>query len=273
MSLRIDHLRVRVGGRCLLAIPQLQIGDGERVALVGPNGAGKSTLLRVLSGQGPSAAHAPWQGQVQVLGATLPQPAAALRTLRAQVAVVHQSLHLVNRLSARDNLLIGALARCRGVAGWQAALLGRYPGHIEAEADAWLQRLGLTALAGARTDRLSGGERQRVAIGRAALQQPGLLLADEATGQLDPQAARQACGWLREAAGTGTLVAVLHQLDLLPHMADRVIGLRDGHIVLDRPVDGSAALQEALAALYTPSAPSGEPAGPTPHPQLQTVRA
>lgn len=246
MTIRLHALHLQLGPRTLLAIPHLHIGTGERVALVGPNGAGKSTLLRLLGGQAPAA----WQGQIQVLGQALPLHAAALQGLRRPLAQVHQGLHLVDRLSTRDNLLIGALGRCHGLAAWQAGLAGRYPPAIEAEAEAWLQRLNLSALAHRRVDRLSGGERQRVAIGRAALQRPRLLLADEATAQLDPQAARQACDWLRLAAGEGSLVSVVHQLELLPRLADRVIGLRAGQLVLDRPVDDSPALQQALADLY-----------------------
>jgi phosphonate transport system ATP-binding protein len=254
--IEIDQLDLHLGARRLLAIPHLRIAAGERVTLVGPNGAGKSTLLRLLGGLAP----APWRGRVKVLGQALPLQGEALRALRAQTAVVHQGLHLVGRLSARDNLLAGALARTAGLAAWQAAW-GRYPPALEQEADAWLQRLGLSALAGTRTDRLSGGERQRVAIGRAALQRPRLLLADEATGQLDPRAARLAADWLRLAAGDGGLVTVLHQLELLPLLAERVIGLRDGQLVLDRAVDGSPSLQAALAELFQPDPhpPAGEP--------------
>jgi phosphonate transport system ATP-binding protein len=188
--------------------------------------------------------------------------------LRRRVAQVHQGLHLVDRLSARDNLLIGALARCQGAAAWRAGLAGRYPPAIEAEADAWLTRLGLAAWAEARADRLSGGERQRVAIGRAGLQRPDLLLADEATAQLDPQAAKQACDWLRDAAGSGTLVSVVHQLELLPRLADRVIGLRQGQVVLDRVVDSSPSLQQALADLYEPGPTQDIDPTPTQSPGL-----
>ncbi len=254
MTIHIEGLHLQLGERCLLAIPQLHIASGERVALVGPNGAGKSTLLRLLSGQAP----APWRGRLEVLGQTLAPGSAVQRTLHRRVALVHQGLHLVDRLSARDNLLIGALARCEGLAAWRAGLAGRYPPKMESEADAWLQRLGLSALANHRVDRLSGGERQRVAIGRAALQQAELLLADEPTAQLDPQASSQACQWLRDAAGSGTLISVIHQLELLPRLATRVIGLRGGVVVLDRLVDGSPSLQRALSELY-----ASEPVRPT----------
>lgn len=250
MTVHVEGLRLQLGERCLLAIPQLHIAHGERVALVGPNGAGKSTLLRLLGGQAP----APWQGRLEVLGQRLSPGAAVPRTLRRRVALVHQGLHLVDRLNARDNLLIGALARCEGIEAWRAGLAGRYPAAIEAEADGWLQRLGLGALAQRRVDRLSGGERQRVAIGRAALQQAEVLLADEATAQLDPQASAQACEWLRDAAGPGTLISVIHQLELLPRLATRVIGLRAGGVVLDRQVDDSPSLQRALSELYEPEA-------------------
>jgi len=254
VTVHIEGLQLKLRDRCLLSIPHLQIAPGERVALVGPNGAGKSTLLRLLCGQAP----APWRGRLEVLGLVLSPDTAVQRTLRRRVALVHQGLHLVDRLSARDNLLIGALARCEGLAAWRAGLAGRYPAAIEAEADGWLQRLGLSALAHQRVDRLSGGERQRVAIGRAALQQAELLLADEATAQLDPQASAQACQWLRDAAGSGTLISVIHQLELLPRLATRVIGLRGGTVVLDRLVDVGPSLQRALSELY-----EAEPVRPT----------
>jgi phosphonate transport system ATP-binding protein len=235
----IQGLQLQLGPRRLLDIATLRIGAQERVALVGPNGAGKSTLLRVLAGQAP----APWQGRVELLGQAL-APTQLLRE-RARLAVVPQGAPLVGRLSARDNVLTGALARCGAWGAW-----GFYPASIEAEADAWLDRLALRRHAHTRADKLSGGERQRVAIARAALQRPLLLLADEATAQLDPRAAEQACAWLQQAAGSGALVTVLHQLELLPLVATRVIGLRDGRIVLDAAVDDSPALQQALRALY-----------------------
>jgi phosphonate transport system ATP-binding protein len=235
----IQDLQLQIGPRRLLDIGTLQIGPRERVALVGPNGAGKSTLLRVLAGQAP----APWQGRVALLGQDLAPDRPLLE--RARLAVVAQGAPLVGRLSARDNVLTGALARCGALGAW-----GFYPADIEAEADAWLDRLALRRHAATRADKLSGGERQRVAIARAALQRPQLLLADEATAQLDPRAAEQACAWLQQAAGEGALVTVLHQLELLPLVATRVIGLRDGRIVLDAAVDDSPALQQALRALY-----------------------
>ncbi|MBN8506969.1 MAG: ATP-binding cassette domain-containing protein, partial [Burkholderiales bacterium] len=106
----IEQLELQVQGRRLLAIPRLEIREGERVAIVGPNGAGKSTLLRLLGGNAP----APWQGRVHVLGRALPLHGEALRQHRAELAQIPQGLHLVGRLSARDNLLCGALARTQG---------------------------------------------------------------------------------------------------------------------------------------------------------------
>ena len=128
-----------------------------------------------------------------------------------------------------------------------------------------------------RADKLSGGERQRVAIARAALQRPQLLLADEATAQLDPRAAEQACAWLQQAAGAGALVTVLHQLELLPLVATRVIGLREGRIVLDAAVDDSPALQQSLRALYRANSAddtvAATEATPSFHPSLLTLHA
>lgn len=261
--INIRDLRLQLGPRLLLDIAALHIGQQERVALVGPNGAGKSTLLRVLAGRAP----APWQGWVELLG----QDLAPQRPLceRARLAVVPQGAPLVGRLSARDNVLTGALARCGAWGAW-----GFYPAAIQAEADEWLDRLALRRHAHTRADKLSGGERQRVAIARAALQRPQLLLADEATAQLDPRAAEQACAWLQQAAGAGALVTVLHQLELLPLVATRVIGLREGRIVLDAAVDDSPALQQSLRALYRANSAddtvAATEATPSFHPSLLT---
>jgi phosphonate transport system ATP-binding protein len=255
-AIEIDQLVVRAGERMLLNVPRLRIAAGERVAIVGANGAGKSTLLRVLNGFVPVG-----QGRVRVLGREL-GPAlrgTALRALRAEIGPVHQGLHLVPRLSARENALIGALARLPGWRSWARL----FPPTLVAEADAALATVGLLARADERVDRLSGGERQKVSIARMRLQRPRLILADEPTANLDPAAAAEACTWLRAAADAapGTvLLTVVHQLALLPPLADRVIGLQAGRVVFDRALDGAA--PGDLDRLYLPGDPASAAESP-----------
>lgn len=262
---QLQDLAVRAGPRTLLQVPALQINAGERVAIVGPNGAGKSTLLRVLAGvAGPVQV----TGQVRVLAreigpaASAPLTRAQWRTLRSEVGLVMQGLHLVPRLSARENVLIGALARLQG----RAALLSWarvFPQALQAEGDAALAALGLQDLAHVRADRLSGGERQKVSLARLRLQRPRLVLADEPTSALDPSATQQACAALcAAAAGPGqALVTVVHDLQLLPALATRVLGLAQGRLQWDLPA--AAVSEAALQALYT--TPAGAAAGPATH--------
>lgn len=273
----IEGARVVVAGRALLELPRLVIEAGERVAIVGPNGAGKSTLLKLIGGLVVAQ-----QGRVQVLGRSI-GPAdssaneglgrAARRALRRETGLLMQGLHLVPRLTARENVLIGALARLRGAAAWRS-LLRWYPAGLVDEADAALAALGLADRAGTRADRLSGGERQKVALARVQLQRPRLLLADEPTSALDPAATRQVCvALLALAAAPGrTLVSVVHDLELLPMLATRVIGMADGRLCWDR---SSAEVTPALLlALYEPREGEAAPAeAGKPVPVLRFARA
>ena len=221
-------LQVSTGGHVLLRDVGISVAPGERVALVGHNGAGKSSLLRALTGF-----NAVTRGSLRVLGTELAdRPAApALRALRCRVAQVHQGLHLVGRLSALDNVLIGGAGRQASPLTW----LRRWPAAEQRAAQSALSRVGLGWAAGRRTDSLSGGERQKVAIARALHQQPTLLLADEPTASLDADAADDVIKLLVEVAAErgATLVCVVHDLDLLPRLAGRAIALRYGSVVAD----------------------------------------
>lgn len=240
-AIHIRGLAVKAGARTLLSLDELCITAGERVAIVGHNGAGKSTLLRVIGGL-----LAPSEGAVNVLGRSLQQPVSvpALRAWRSQVGQVMQGLHMVARLSARENVLIGALGRLSGWRSWSRL----YPAALVAQADEALALVGLHGRGDTRTDRLSGGERQKLCIARLYLQRPSLILADEPTANLDPAASADACRWLGSVARGATQITVVHQPALLPLLADRVIGLRGGALVFDLPT--GAVDPARLDALY-----------------------
>jgi phosphonate transport system ATP-binding protein len=227
--IRLDSVDCPGGGAFRLQIDHLEVGKGERIAIIGHNGAGKSTLFRLLSGFArPDAGHAKVLGHA--LHAPLTRP--ELRNLRCSLGQVMQGLHLVQRLTALENVLIGSLGRVSGWRSWSRC----YPEVEVKSAQTALLEVGMFSRANTRTDQLSGGERQKVAIARMLMQRPELILADEPTAALDPAAAYEVCKLMVDAAGSATLISVVHNPSLLPLLASRVIGMKRGRIVFDLPI-------------------------------------
>lgn len=217
----------------------LDLAPGSITVLLGLSGSGKSTLLRHLNGL-----HTPTSGTLEVLGRDLGGLSGPdLRAVRREVGMIFQSFGLVGPMSVLENVCTGALGSLRGP---RLSLL-MYPKRVRQEALAHLDRVGLADRAHQRADTLSGGQQQRVAIARSLMQHPKVLLADEPVASLDPVSSAQIIELLktlRDEDGL-TVVTALHQVELALDVADRVIGLRSGRIVLDRETD---ALSTADAA-------------------------
>lgn len=239
----LNNVCCQIDGQTLLDIPALTVAQGERVAVIGHNGAGKSTLFKVLTGF-----LQPTHGTVQVRGRSLTtiRNAREWRLLRREIGQVMQGLHLVGRLSALDNVLIGALGRVGGWRSWTRF----FPATEIQRAEAALQQVGMLARAATRADQLSGGEKQKIGVARMLMQSPRLILADEPTAALDPTAAAEVCQLLVAVAADATLLTVVHNPALLPVLADRVIGLRQGKVAFDLPVSLVGDCQ--LVGLYRP---------------------
>lgn len=204
------------------------VPSGQLLVLIGLSGSGKSTLLRHLNGL-----HRPTAGAVRVFGAdVVAAHRAELRRLRRRVGFVFQQFGLVGRLSCIENVLSGALGRLRaprfGVLSYSKAL--------RREALEHLDRVGLADRAFQRADTLSGGQQQRVAIARTLMQAPELLLADEPVASLDPESSAQVMDVLARICVEErlTVICSLHQVELALGWAHRIIGLRDGAMVLDQ---------------------------------------
>jgi phosphonate transport system ATP-binding protein len=210
----------------------LTVAPGEIVVLLGLSGSGKSTLLHHVDGlQRPTA------GAVTVLGTDVGSASGSeLRRLRRRVGFVFQHFQLVGSLSVLENVCTGALGRLR----WPRLGLFSYPREMRREALGHLDRVGLLDRAFQRADTLSGGQQQRVAVARALMQRPEILLADEPVASLDPESAAQVMQLIREISTEQrlTVLCSLHQVVLALNWCDRVIGLRAGQVVLDRPVAG-----------------------------------
>ena len=215
-------------GTPVLSNVHFQVATGQRVALIGANGAGKSTLLRCCM-------HLirPDAGEVRLFGTPLGGlDAQALRRLRAQVGFVFQKHNLVPRLSALSNVLHGALPRAPLARAWLQSLA---PAALREEAMLCLERVGLTHIALRRADKLSGGQSQRVAVARALMQRPRLIVADEPAASLDPVAGDEVMSLFSGLVKDEGLTMVFPSHDLVHAVkyADRVIALQRGEIVLD----------------------------------------
>jgi putative ABC transport system ATP-binding protein len=194
----------------------LSVGTGEAVAVMGPSGSGKSTLLNLVAGL-----DRPTAGTVEVAGTVLNRlsEAALARFRRANIGIVFQFFHLLDDLTARDNVLL------------PAQLAGTPRSAALARADELLDGLGLTARANAYPARLSGGERQRVAVARALINRPPLLLADEPTGAVDARAGAHVLELLRDLnQGGQTVLLVTHDVALARGAASRIVELHDGRL-------------------------------------------
>ncbi|MGR3485623.1 MAG: ABC transporter ATP-binding protein [Paracoccaceae bacterium] len=217
MSAMIDlrGLRFAYPGGFALNVPALTVAGGERVAVVGPSGSGKTTLLNLVSGIARAQA-----GEVSIDGTRLDTlPDRARRRLRAaQVGFVFQEFALVDYLSAEANVLYP----------YRVGLGLRLDAAARSRARDLLTAFELGGKMRRRPAQLSQGERQRVAIARALVTRPAAILADEATGNLDPANKAAALDLLfAQAAETGAaLLAVTHDHELLPCF-DRVIDFAD----------------------------------------------
>lgn len=193
----------------------LRIGRGEYVSVMGPSGSGKSTLLNILG-----LLDRPDGGEYLLNGtptAALGEEARA-RLRREHVGFVFQSYHLVTRLTARENIELPLM------------LTGRAPRERLRAVDAVLERLGIGERAGHLPNQLSGGERQRVAVARAVVSAPQLLLADEPTGNLDQRTSGEVMDLFEELNADGlTLVVITHD-EAIARRAHRRIQISDGRL-------------------------------------------
>lgn len=190
---------------------------GEMVALVGPSGAGKSTLLHICG-----LLDAPSSGQLMLGGRDVGALDDQQRTLarRTQIGFVYQFHHLLPEFTALENVMMPQL------------IAEKSPREAKAWAEDLLSRVGLSQRLTHRPAQLSGGEQQRVAICRALANRPQLLIADEPTGNLDPQTGGQIFALFRDlarATGVTTLMAT-HNMDLA-RQADRTLTLDAGRVI------------------------------------------
>ncbi|HEX7157198.1 MAG TPA: ABC transporter ATP-binding protein [Burkholderiaceae bacterium] len=219
--LSISGLVKRYGERTILDGLSLMVEPGAFIAIVGESGAGKSTLLNLIAGlESPDA------GRIELAGADL----AALdddertRLRRRAIGFVFQAFHIVPHLTVLENTLLPLVLQ-----GIEARERTR-------RAAAMLEAVGLGDRAQSMPRELSGGELQRVALARALVHRPSLVLADEPTGNLDPDSAQSVLALLAQSARAGDAATILvTHSETASRTADRVLRLARGRLVAEAP--------------------------------------
>ena len=218
-AIRMFHVsKSYLAGSFALRDVSIELGKSEFVFLTGPSGAGKTSLLKLLFG-----AERPSEGQIVVLGRNIARLGrTAIPPLRRRIGVVFQDFKLLSRRTVEENVALAL------------QVTGTPPREIRAKVFAVLKQLGLQHRRFHYPLSLSGGEQQRVAIARALVNEPEILLADEPTGNLDPDLTIEIMDLIASTALRGTTVVVAtHELEIVRRYGKRVVRLEDGRIVED----------------------------------------
>ncbi|MEV6375669.1 ABC transporter ATP-binding protein [Micromonospora musae] len=223
---RLDGVRKEYVGTTALDEVSLRIEAGEAVAVMGPSGCGKSTMLNMIAGL-----DRPTAGLIEVhdedLGKLSETGLALFR--RRRIGMIFQFFNLLDDLPALDNVALAA------------QLMGVPVRQARRRALELFDELGIADRRNAYPATLSGGERQRVAVARALMNRPALLLADEPTGALDSRSGEQVLDLLLDLNQIGqTLLLVTHDKAMAERCANRVVELADGRIVGERTLERAA---------------------------------
>lgn len=196
----------------------LAIEDGEFVFLVGPSGSGKSTIIKLLTGEVE-----PNVGRIMINGFSMNNIAEKqIPLMRRTLGIIFQDFRLIEKKTVYDNLAFVM----RAVGAGQKEIRKRIPYVLEL--------VGLERKADSYPTELSGGEQQRVAIARALVNNPNTIIADEPTGNLDPERSLELMSLLVKINALGTTVVVVtHEKDLVDRFEKRVVTLQAGRIIND----------------------------------------
>jgi len=225
------------GGVAVIALKEanIEVFRGEFVAIMGPSGSGKSTLLHLLGGLDYATGGRIFIRETELTGLSDKQ---LTLTRRANVGFVFQFYNLLPTLTAEENVLVPMAIGGKPAQGWQEKLDGLF------------KLIELEGRRHHRPDQLSGGEQQRVAVARALITEPAIILADEPTGNLDRRHGREILELLKRSATEmhQTIIMVTHDPGAAAY-ADRVVFLSDGAIVKELKLGGDDDIEAIITGL------------------------
>lgn len=216
--IRFENVTKLYGSNTALSDVNLQIGKGEFVFLVGPSGAGKSTFIKLLLKETDATEGRIFLGDTEVTGL----PNRKIPRLRRNIGIVFQDFRLLPKKTVYENV------------AFAMDILHIPPKNIRRVVPQALSLVGISSKANKYPHELSAGEQQRVAIARSIINNPSVLIADEPTGNLDPDTAWEIMRLLTQINLRGTtIVMVTHAKEIVDKMEKRVIGIEKGRIVRD----------------------------------------
>lgn len=224
-AIDVKNLVKKFHGQTVLHGIDLEVEQGEVVAIIGPSGSGKTTLLRSIN-----LLEQPEGGTIRVgditidTGKPISQQKGLIRRLRQHVGFVFQNFNLFPHRTVLENIIEGPVI-----------VKGEPKEEATARARELLAKVGLAGKETSYPRRLSGGQQQRVAIARALMQKAQIILADEPIASLDPESARIVMETLRDINQNDgiTVVVTLHQVDYALRYCERIVALRQGHVFFD----------------------------------------
>ena len=216
--IKIRNLEKTFGTHQLFTGINLEIPEGQVVALIGPSGSGKSTLLRCVN-----LLEKPTKGEIYIRDVRITDPKCDISKVREHVGMVFQHFYLFPHMTVKENITF-APRKIKGISVKEADQIALN----------LLKQVGLEDKVNAYPSRLSGGQKQRVAIARTLAMKPDVLLFDEPTSALDPEMVKEVLDVIQKLAHTGiTMLIVTHEMGFAQRVADRILFLDAGEIVED----------------------------------------